>query len=67
LQTSAGDDLSIQNGQSQKERFLNGHIDQAIYSPQRVQTPRSPYQGKQREAHPTSYQAGVPGEDCLLG
>jgi type IV secretion system protein VirB10 len=41
---SAGDDLSIQNGQSQKERFLNGHIDQAIYSPQRVQTPRSPYQ-----------------------
>src|SRR5258708_15478115 len=43
-QTSAGDDLSIQNGQSQKERFLNGHIDQAIYSPQRVQTPRSPYQ-----------------------
>jgi type IV secretion system protein TrbI len=44
LQTSAGDDLSIQNGQSQKEHFLNGHIDQAIYSPQRVQTPRSPYQ-----------------------
>src|SRR5206468_9413585 len=41
---STGDDLSIQNGQSQKERFLNGHIDQAIYSPQRVQTPRSPYQ-----------------------
>jgi type IV secretion system protein TrbI len=41
---SIGDDLSIQNGQSQKERFLNGHIDQAIYSPQRVQTPRSPYQ-----------------------
>jgi type IV secretion system protein TrbI len=44
LQTSAGDDLSIQNGQSHKERFLNGHIDQAIYSPQRVQMPRSPYQ-----------------------
>jgi type IV secretory pathway VirB10-like protein len=44
LQTSAGDDLSIQNGQSQKESFLNGHIDQAIYSPQRVQTPFSPYQ-----------------------
>ena len=44
LQTSAGDDLSIQNGQSQKEHFLNGHIDQAIYSPQRLQTPRSPYQ-----------------------
>jgi type IV secretory pathway VirB10-like protein len=43
-QTSAGDDLSTQNGQSHKEGFLNGHIDQAIYSPQRVQTPRSPYQ-----------------------
>jgi type IV secretory pathway VirB10-like protein len=43
-QTSAGDDLSIQNGQSHKEGFLNGHIEQAIYSPQRVQTPRSPYQ-----------------------
>src|SRR5260370_13274677 len=43
-QTSAGDDLSIQNGQSHKEGFLSGHIDQAIYSPQRVQTPRSPYQ-----------------------
>jgi type IV secretory pathway VirB10-like protein len=43
-QNSAGDDLSIQNGQSHKEGFLNGHIDQAIYSPQRVQTPRSPYQ-----------------------
>jgi type IV secretory pathway VirB10-like protein len=44
LQTPAGDDLSIQNGQSHKEAFLNGRIDQAIYSPQRVQTPRSPYQ-----------------------
>jgi len=43
-QTSVGDDLSIQNGQSHKESFLSGHIDQAIYSPQRVQTPRSPYQ-----------------------
>jgi type IV secretory pathway VirB10-like protein len=43
-QNSTGDDLSIQNGQSHKEGFLNGHIDQAIYSPQRVQTPRSPYQ-----------------------
>jgi type IV secretory pathway VirB10-like protein len=43
-QTSAGDDLSIQNGQSHKEGFLNGRIEQAIYSPQRVQTPRSPYQ-----------------------
>src|SRR5260370_2695358 len=43
-QTSAGDDLSIQNGQSHKEVCLNGHIEQAIYSPQRVQTPRSPYQ-----------------------
>ncbi len=43
-QTSAGDDLSVQNGQSHKEGFLNGRIDQAIYSPQRVQTPRSPYQ-----------------------
>jgi type IV secretory pathway VirB10-like protein len=27
-----------------KEGFLNGRVDQAIYSPQRVQTPRSPYQ-----------------------
>ena len=43
LQTSAGDDLSTQNGQSHKEGFLNAHIDQVIYSPQRVQTPRSPY------------------------
>jgi type IV secretory pathway VirB10-like protein len=43
-QTSAGDDLSIQNGQSHKEGFLNARIDQAIYSPQRLQTPRSPYQ-----------------------
>jgi type IV secretion system protein VirB10 len=43
-QNSAGDDLSIQNGQSKKEAFLNARIDQAIYSPQRVQTPRSPYQ-----------------------
>ena len=43
-QTSAGDDLTVQNGQSHKENFLNGHIDQAIYSPQRIQTPRSPYQ-----------------------
>jgi len=43
-QTPVGDDLSIQNGQSHKESFLSGHIDQAIYSPQRVQTPRSPYQ-----------------------
>jgi type IV secretion system protein TrbI len=43
-QNSAGDDLSIQNGQSHKEGFLNAHIDQAIYSPQRVQTPRSPHQ-----------------------
>jgi len=41
---SIGDDLSIQNGQSHKEGFLNGRIEQAIYSPQRVQTPRSPYQ-----------------------
>ncbi len=44
LQASAGDDLSIQNGQSHKESFLNARIDQAIYSSQRVQTPRSPYQ-----------------------
>jgi type IV secretion system protein VirB10 len=43
-QSSAGDDLSIQNGQSHKEGFLNARIDQAIYSPQRVQTPRSPHQ-----------------------
>ena len=44
LQNSAGDDLSTQNGQSHKESFLSGRIDQAIYSPQRVQRPRSPYQ-----------------------
>jgi type IV secretion system protein TrbI len=44
LQTSAGDDLSTQNGQSHKEGFLNAHIDQAIYSPQHIQTPCSPYQ-----------------------
>jgi type IV secretion system protein TrbI len=43
-QNSARGDLSIQNGQSHKEGFLNGHIEQAIHSPQRVQTPRSPYQ-----------------------
>jgi type IV secretion system protein TrbI len=43
-QNSAGDDLSIQNGQSHKEGFLNGPIDHAIYSRQHVQTPRSPYQ-----------------------
>jgi type IV secretion system protein VirB10 len=43
-QTSGGDDLSIQNGQSHKEGFLNARIDQAIYSTQRLQTPRSPYQ-----------------------
>ena len=43
-QSSAGDDLSIQNGQSHKEGFLNARIDQAIYSPQRVQTPRGPHQ-----------------------
>jgi type IV secretion system protein VirB10 len=43
-QNSSGDDLSIQNGQSHKEDFLSGRIDQAIYSPQRVQMPRSPYQ-----------------------
>ena len=39
-----GDNLTVQNGQSRKEAFLNGRIDQAIYSPQHVQTPRSPYQ-----------------------
>jgi type IV secretion system protein TrbI len=43
-QNSVGDDLSIHNGQSHKEGFLNGRVDQVIYSPQRVQTPRSPYQ-----------------------
>src|ERR1700730_16294703 len=43
-QTSAGDDLTVQNGQSHKEAFLNVPVDQAIYSPQRLQTPRSPYQ-----------------------
>jgi type IV secretory pathway VirB10-like protein len=43
-QTSAGDDLTVQNGQSHKEAFLNARVDQAVYSPQRLQTPRSPYQ-----------------------
>ena len=43
-QATAGDDLSIQNGQSQKEAFLSARADQAIYLPQRLQTPRSPYQ-----------------------
>ena len=43
-QTSAGDDLTVQNGQSHKDAFLNVPVDQAIYSQQRLQTPRSPYQ-----------------------
>lgn len=39
-----GDDLTVQNGQSRKEAFVNARVDQAIYSPQHVQTPKSPYQ-----------------------
>ncbi len=39
-----GDDLTVQNGQSRKEAFVNGRVDQAVYSPQHLQTPRSPYQ-----------------------
>jgi type IV secretion system protein VirB10 len=43
-QASAGDDLSVQNGQSHKEAFVNARIDHAIYSPQHLQEPGSPYQ-----------------------
>ena len=43
-QISAGDDLTIQNGQSQKLAFVNARVDQTIYSPQHLQRPRSPYQ-----------------------
>jgi type IV secretory pathway VirB10-like protein len=43
-QISAGDDLTVQNGQSQKLAFVNARVDQTIYSPQRLQRPRSPYQ-----------------------
>lgn len=39
-----GDDLTVQNGQSSKEAFVNARVDQAIYSPQHLQTPKSPYQ-----------------------
>jgi len=39
-----GDDLTVQNGQSRKEAFVNARVDQAIYSPQHLQTPKSPYQ-----------------------
>ena len=39
-----GDNLTMQNGQSRKEAFINGRVDEAIYSPQHVQTPKSPYQ-----------------------
>ena len=39
-----GDDLTVQNGQTRKEAFLNARADQAIYSPQHLQTPKSPYQ-----------------------
>jgi type IV secretory pathway VirB10-like protein len=35
---------AAQNGQDRKQAFLNARVDQAIYSPQRLQTPRSPYQ-----------------------
>jgi type IV secretory pathway VirB10-like protein len=42
--TSPGDDLSIQNAQSQKLAFVNARVDPTIYSPQRLQRPRSPYQ-----------------------
>jgi type IV secretion system protein VirB10 len=43
-QSSAADDLSIQNGQPHKEAFLDARVDQAVYSLQHLQTPRSPYQ-----------------------
>jgi type IV secretion system protein TrbI len=43
-QIPAGDDLTVQNGQSQKLAFVNARVDQTIYSPQRLQQPRSPYQ-----------------------
>ena len=43
-QPFAADDRSIQNGQSQKRSFANARVDQTIYSPQRLQPPRSPYQ-----------------------
>src|SRR5499427_4168670 len=43
-QPFAADDRSIQNGQSQKLSFANARVDQTIYSPQRLQQPRSPYQ-----------------------
>ena len=43
-QPFAADDRSIQNGQSQKLSFANARVDQTIYSPQRLQRPRSPYQ-----------------------
>ena len=39
-----GDNLTVQNGQSRKEAFISGRVDEAIYSPQHVQTPKSPYQ-----------------------
>lgn len=39
-----GDDLAVQNGQGRKEAFLNARVDPQIYSPQHLQTPRSPYQ-----------------------
>ena len=39
-----GDDLTVQNGQARKQAFLNARADQAIYSPQHLQTPKSPYQ-----------------------
>ena len=35
---------AAQNGQDRKQAFLNARVDQAVYSPQRLQTPRSPYQ-----------------------
>lgn len=39
-----GDDLTVQNGQLHKDAFLNARADQAITSPQRLQTPMSTYQ-----------------------
>lgn len=39
-----GDDLTVQNGQARKEAFVNARLDSAIYSSQRLQTPKSPYE-----------------------
>ncbi len=39
-----GDDLTAQNGQAHKEAFVNAPVDSAIYSSQRLQTPKSAYE-----------------------